>query len=74
MSKKAYVQLIDKDCDVIYERTFDSIKEAKEFLKDCGQDPKYWDYLTEIKNWHEQISYIELLSDDGFLNDYYLKN
>ncbi len=72
--KKSFIHVIDTEGDICWDREFDTIKEAKEFIKDCGTDPKYWYWLSESMPFVANIDHLELVVNGMVEKDYYLKN
>lgn len=63
-SKVTFIRAIDNEGDCLWDREFDSKKEAKAWVKDCGLDQSYWNQSAENETFALSIEKIELLQKE----------
>lgn len=72
MKKLIEVITLDKDGDATTSREFDSIKEAKSFVKDTALSAAYWDRYAESEGWGQRnIETIQLTVDGEVRFDWF---
>jgi hypothetical protein len=47
-----------------------TIKEAKAWIKENLFDPAYWDYKSEVKDFHKEVKYIHILKNGEVHTEY----
>lgn len=71
-TKECSLELIDKDGDIAYDRNFDSLKEAKAFVKECGLSRDYWLQFSESVAFVSTIDYLRLMVEDECDKDWFV--
>jgi len=72
MSKEIKVTAIDREGYTLYDNDdFQTIKEAKAWVKDVLLDRGYWDRLAENNTFAEEIETIQILVDEKIHSDWF---
>lgn len=53
----------------LYRRDFETMKQAREELKELTKSPAFWDRRAEVEGWHQQVYTIQLIKDDEIVAD-----
>lgn len=56
-----------------YRRDFDTVKEAKAFVKEALLTPEYWNRRAESPDGHKWVATIQLLKDGEITQDWFPK-
>lgn len=72
-TKECSIDLIDIEGDVCYSRNFDSMKEAKAFVKECGLSRDYWLQFSESVSFVSCIDYLRLMVGDVCEKDWFVQ-
>jgi len=71
---KIEVVTLNKDQEITWDRDFDTIKEAKAWVKECGLSISYWDRSSESPGWAARnIDTIQLLKNNECIQDWFPK-
>ena len=71
------IEVITLDADGMInpgERDFDTIKEARQFIKECALDARYHDRSAEVDGWAKRnVHTVQLLKDGTVVQDWFPK-
>lgn len=71
---KIEILAIDAAEDITWDHEFDSLKEAKAWIKECGLSKSYWERLSESPGWAERnIHTLRLLKNGECVQDWFPK-
>jgi hypothetical protein len=72
MRKEIDIVVVDSEGYIVYHRdSFDTIKEAKLWVKECLLERSFWDRLSENEQFAEQIDTIEIRVDGEVHSDWF---
>jgi hypothetical protein len=71
--KECSLDLVDTDGEVCYSRNFDSLKEAKAFIKECGLSKDYWLRFSESEKFVSSIDSLRLMRGEECERDWFVQ-
>lgn len=71
MKTEIYAITIDQNGYEEYRRDFDTLKEARAFIKESLLNAKFWDRRAEVDGYYKNIATVQLLKGEEVAQDWF---